>query len=116
VVYVPESADPKTLRIAALNDDLRRTLCGGEVLLTAGVNVSPHRDRIVEAVRSYDFSAGDPGDDPYQERDFGAFDVGGERYFWKIDYYDTQLEMLSPDPSDPAVTRRVLTIMTADEY
>jgi hypothetical protein len=36
--------------------------------------------------------------------------------FWKIDCYDDKLEWGSPDPVDPAVARRVLTILLADEY
>ena len=43
-------------------------------------------------------------------------DEAGERYFFKIDYYDKNTEFGSPDPADPAVTTRVLTIMRADEY
>ena len=55
-------------------------------------------------------------DDPYGERDFGAFELAGERLFWKIDYYDRALENASPDPADEAVTRRILTLMLAEEY
>jgi len=36
--------------------------------------------------------------------------------FRKIDYYDRATEAGSPDPADPAVTTRVLTLMRADEY
>jgi Protein of unknown function (DUF3768) len=53
--------------------------------------------------------------DPYKERDPGAF-VHGNRIFWKIDYYDTTLTKGSEDPSDPKQTVRVLTIMLASEY
>jgi hypothetical protein len=40
----------------------------------------------------------------------------GERIFFKVDYYDAELEKHSPDASDPGVTRRVLTIALTEEY
>lgn len=68
----------------------------------------------VNAVRSFtDFT---DDNDPYGEHDFGAVEIGGERVFWKIDYYDQTLTAGSPDPGDPQVTKRVLTIMLASEY
>jgi hypothetical protein len=33
-----------------------------------------------------------------------------------IDYYDRELSMHSPDPADPSITQRVITIMLAEEY
>src|SRR3546814_7363495 len=42
---------------------------------------------LLAAVRRYDFA---PDDGP--ERDFGAFDLRGERILFKIDYYDPALE------------------------
>lgn len=63
-----------------------------------------------------EFDAFTPDIEPYEEHDFGAVEIAGQRVFWKIDYYDTSLEYCSPDPSDPAVTTRVLTVMLANEY
>jgi hypothetical protein len=54
--------------------------------------------------------------DPHEEHDFGAFDVDGHTIMFKIDYLDRDLSMHSPDPADPAVTQRVITIMLAEEY
>ena len=62
------------------------------------------------------FDAFTPDNDPYKERDFGAFEHNRDRIFWKIDYYDTTMTKGSEDPSDPRQTVRVLTIMLASEY
>jgi hypothetical protein len=52
----------------------------------------------------------------YDEHDFGAFEAAGRKMFFKIDHYNKRLNMHSPDPSDPLLTGRVITIMLAEEY
>ena len=44
------------------------------------------------------------------------FTLDGYDLLWKIDYYDNDLERGSPDAADPAVTKRVLTILLSEEY
>ncbi len=103
-------------RIRALNDALRRSLTDGVLMMTRGVIALglARQLRILEAVAAFD--AFDPDNDPYGEHDFGALEVDGTRLFWKIDYLDRGLTGHSPDPADPTVTTRVLTIMLAEEY
>jgi hypothetical protein len=107
---------PRTAAIRALNDTLRRTGAGGQILVTPGVQaLTPTRlGGLLAAVRHFDRF--DAHNDPWFEHDMGTVAIGGDRYFWKIDYYDTSLEAGSPDPADPAVTTRILTIMRSDEY
>jgi hypothetical protein len=40
----------------------------------------------------------------------------GHEINWKIDHYDLGLNWHPPEPANPAVTTRVLTIMLAEEY
>jgi len=107
-----------TSRIQRLNDALRTSLRAdlGRIVMTSGVACEDAETiaLILDAVRTYDRF--DEGIDPYGEHDMGRFAVGGEDYYWKIDYYDQNLEFHSPDPADPVVTIRVLTIMRVDEY
>jgi hypothetical protein len=102
-------------RIRELNDNFRRTFVGGAVIVTAGVEAMPDEQRrsLLAKVRAFDAFTED--NDPHGEHDFGAIDEGGIRYFWKIDYFDRATEFGSPDPADPAVTTRVLTILRADD-
>lgn len=103
-------------RIAKLNDILRQTFLTGRVVMTSGIQALPAelRERVLSKVRTYDDFI--LKNNPHEERDFGAFELGSQSYFWKIDYYDNDLNYLSPDPADPEVTKRVLTIMLAEEY
>ena len=105
-----------TQRIRELNDALRRTFLGGQVMLTSGVDALPPdvKAKVLQAVRSFD--AFDNGNDPHKEHDFGAFEIDDQKFFWKIDYYKRDLRGGSEDPADPNVTTRVLTIMLAWEY
>lgn len=94
------SAGDRTNRIIELNDAFRTTLSGGRIMLTTSVSAfGPARvAQLLQRVRSFsDFST---DNDPHHEHDFGAFDDGEDRLFWKIDYYDRNLEAGSPDPSD----------------
>lgn len=101
--------------IARLNDK-HRAQPGADWVLTRGVQ-GLGALAVVQAVNAVKtFSAFSEDNDPYGERDFGAFELDGQRLFWKIDYYDLNLAMASPDPADPAVTRRLLTLMLAEEY
>ncbi len=112
-------ADP-TLRVRELNDNLRRNIFTsqphGEIILTAGTAALNDFDRFNLLTEVQCFEDFTEDNDPYQEHDFGAIDFKGEKYFWKIDYYDRNKEFHSPDKSDPNLTCRVLTIMQACEY
>jgi hypothetical protein len=105
----------QTDRIRDLNDAFRRSFCGGRVMMTCGVDALDDADRmaLLAAVQSFDAFTAD--NDPYGEHDFGSLDIG-DRFFWKIDYYDVNCHGGTPDPADPAITTRVLTIMRAEEY
>ena len=102
-------------RVAELNDALRRDSSQGHWIFTQGVLALPLP--AVDLCRAIsEFNSFTPENDPYGKRDFGAFELAGHRLFWKIDYFDKRLEQHSPDPADPMVTARVLTVMLASEY
>jgi len=122
---------PHTIR--ALNDQFRRScflICesgeepqvrahpdaAGRVVLTAGIASLPPAEIVAIARTVMAFEHFPAGDDPYGEHDFGAFDHRGQKIFWKIDCYAPDLEHGSENPADPSVTRRVLTVMLAEEY
>jgi hypothetical protein len=111
-----QAAVDKAATIRTLNDAFRRNPTAGRVVITPGVSVLPHDQRLTLLMAVVGFDEFNAGNDPYNEHDFGAIDQDGVSYFWKIDYYDQDFGTGSPDPANPHVTRRVLTIMRADEY
>jgi len=110
------SATEPNARVRTLNDLLRRYRLGGQVVLTPGV-LALGLDLLLlidDAVARFD--AFTPDNDPYGEHDFGLVRVQGHVVLFKIDYYDLDRCGHSPDPADPNVTCRVMTLMLADEY
>ena len=103
-----------TQRIRELNDQFRTTLIGGPLVLTRGILSRDDTNEIVRKVQR--FNAFNADNDPHQEHDFGAFEMGRDSIFWKLDYYAKDLMNGSPDPSNPNVTTRILTILLASEY
>ena len=127
------AAREQTARIARLNDLARRAMgVACTAVATVGFRSLPDADqsRVREMIETYDAFTED--NDPHGERDFGTIyqladgvwtterprlrEDGRERVFWKLDYYDRQMQFASDDAANPAITRRVLTIMLSDEY
>jgi Protein of unknown function (DUF3768) len=111
-----DKSKPDPARIRALNNDLRRFGRGGRVMITAGVQAlgTTAVARVLAAVAAFD--AFTPDNDPHGEHDCATLTVDSNKVLFKIDYYDRDLTYHSPDPSDPTVTERVMTVMLADEY
>lgn len=105
---------PDTTRIRELNEAFRKGLGDGQIVVTQGIAARNDVWEIVQQVRKY--NSFDSDNDPHGERDFGTIEINGQCIFWKIDLYSKDMASGSPDPADPAVTTRVLTVMLAEEY
>ena len=122
-----ESGENSKRHIAILNDEFRRQIqlyASGMSLQTSGKFFVTKRIKALSVEQQMEiyaqvkeFNNFTPDIDPDEEHDFGAIGISGiGEIFWKIDYYaDEQMEWGSEDPSNPAQTFRVLTIMFADE-
>jgi hypothetical protein len=127
------AAREQAARTARLNDLARQAMgVACTVVATVGFRSLPDADqsRVRELIETFDALTED--NDPHGERDFGCVCQLGdgrwtterprirederERVFWKLDYYDRELRFGSEDAANPAITRRVLTIMLGDEY
>ena len=107
-------------RIRVLNDEMRTNgpfaPSSNRWVFTPGVLALGKAEAAAAIELVMAFTSFDEDNDPHGEHDFGAFDIAGERLFWKIDYYDRSLGGGSADPADSTLTVRVLTVLLASEY
>ena len=113
--------------VAKLNDSFRariglpdsgRPIAPGAFFITRGIAELPETAQVAILARVRAFCEFGEDNDPWDERDFGAFTLKGlGKFFWKIDYYaSSEMWEAAEDPGDPAKSFRVLTIMFADEW
>lgn len=127
-LWTPPTSLTGSARIAAINDQFRRTLGAltgpripGKMVMTRGVaDLGPVAHlAIFRTVRAYDDFGAE--NDPHGERDFGAFTVASidERLFWKIDIYANAACAWGAEDEDrgePGRSFRLLTVLLASEY
>ena len=103
-------------KIRKLNNEFRRSGLNGLTISSRGVRAldKEMRDSIINTIRGIDELP--PSNDPDNTDSLGSILVGEHLVFWTIEAFDLDLICSSRDPSDPNVTRRVMTIMLAEEY
>jgi hypothetical protein len=98
-------------KIIELNDQLRTTFKGGRVQMTPSVYVLDDRLRgralsVMASYRTFDADS---------KHECGVFIFAGYAFEWRIEYRGQDGTGVSPDPSDPERTFRVLTLYAIDD-
>lgn len=111
-----ETDAARKARIRELNDTLRTTGLGGQTFLTDNLcqRGADFVDKACKAVR--EFRKFNRNNDPDEEHDCATLKVEGKTVIFKLSYYDLDMRFLSSDPSNPNVTKRVITIMLAEDW
>ena len=119
----PQQLSQHTAKIRELNDALRTTrdpiawlMMNGSLVITRSLDNKGNDfiDHAVSVMRS--FSDFNEDNDPWGEHDCALMEVDGETVIWKFDYYSPDMLVGSEAPWDASVTRRVLTLMLAQDY
>ena len=126
---IENDTTPQAAEIAAQNDLFRKALIDpmaviemqakgiqGQVLVTPGVSGEGAEFQAAALAAVATDTRFTEDNDPYGDHTFGTVTVSGQKLFWKVDLYDADFTYGSERPFDPAVTRRVLTIMCPSEY
>ena len=103
-------------RVRELNDDLRSNGRGGMIVMTNCIALldRPAITKVFEAVAAFDDFG--EANDPWGEHDCAVLNAIGLLVMFKIDYFDKSRTYHSPNPADPKVTTRIMTVMLAEEY
>lgn len=110
--------DNKKARIRELNDELRTKgySRNGKIVAMGALAQNGEAKQIRVVLGASSHTDWNSGDDPYGEHDFGKFEIEGEAFIFKIDYYALDEIHGSEHPDDPSVTIRVMTLMYASDY
>jgi hypothetical protein len=106
-----------TQTVEELNDTFRQTLLGGRVALTDSVAHALGADgceKLMHRIMNYEGFVRDG--DRYDEHNFGVVLMSSKSFIWKIDYYSPDMQRLSNNPANVDITKRVMTVMLAEEY
>jgi hypothetical protein len=98
-------------KVVALNDQLRTTFKGDRVQMTRSVHDLDDRlrGRALAVLARYNKF------DATSEHDRGVFIFAGFAFEWWIEYRSNDGTDVSPDPTDPNRTMRVLTLYVTDD-
>jgi hypothetical protein len=97
-----------------LNDQFRTTFRGGKVL--PSVSAMPDMVKAAALHKVATFTDFNEANNPHGENDFIKFELCNRSFIFVISYYDLTMEFGSYDPSDPSVTTRVGTLMSASDW
>lgn len=99
-----------------LTTHFRKTFAGGKMVMSTSVAALPEMVRASALTKVAEFNDFTPENDPHGEHDFFNFEHCNRTFFWKCDYYNTDMDAGSEDPADPEKTSRVGTLMLAEDY
>lgn len=111
--------------IAAQNDLFRRSILRktptadvpqGQFVMTRGVAALGPDAQLELTRRVAAFDGFNADSDPQGWHEMGVIEFHGTTVWFKLDLYDVDYTYGSPQPSDPAQTRRVLTLLLPSEY
>ncbi len=115
----------ETELIAGQNDAFRRSILRttpvadapqGQFVMTRGVAALGPDAQLALTRRVASFDAFNADSDRHGWHEMGVIDFDGTTVWFKLDLYDVDYQYGSPEPSDPAQTRRVLTLLLPSEY